>query len=315
VATLLGLFACDAPSDQQHRTAAAASEAAPSTSAAALASAPTASATAGGDGHKPPPRGASDPRLRFQRGDRVVAQLSRSAMQKATGSVTFRRFDPYYQRDKGFRALPCKALLEHAYAPEKLKLAEQHFVLVASDGYTVPLEGKRLLDPGCHVAIADLDAPEWEPIGPRRAHPGPFYLVWSGKGQADIEQYPRPWQLETVRIARFADSFPHVAPKGEPAGSPALRGFELFREQCIRCHAINQEGGKVGPDLNVPQSIVEYRPEEQIRAYIKNPRQFRYGNMPDNPHLDADDLDALIAYLTTMSRQKHDPQAKKGATP
>ena len=37
---------------------------------------------------------------------------------------------------------------------------------------------------------------------------------------------------------------------------------------------------------NVPQSIVEYRPEAQIRAYIRNPLTFRYGAMPPHPHLD-----------------------------
>jgi len=46
---------------------------------------------------------------------------------------------------------------------------------------------------------------------------------------------------------------------------------------------MNREGGRVGPELNVPQSIVEYRPEAQIKAYIRNPLQFRYGHMPPQP--------------------------------
>ena len=36
---------------------------------------------------------------------------------------------------------------------------------------------------------------------------------------------------------------------------------------------VNQEGG-TGPELNVPKSIVEYRPEAQIKAYIKDPALF-----------------------------------------
>jgi cytochrome c1 len=67
----------------------------------------------------------------------------------------------------------------------------------------------------------------------------------------------------------------------------------------------------VGPELNVPQSIVAYRPEEQIRAYIKNPLTFRYGAMPANPDLREADLDALIAYLRAMSAEPHDPASNK----
>jgi cytochrome c1 len=45
-----------------------------------------------------------------------------------------------------------------------------------------------------------------------------------------------------------------------------------------------------------------------LRAYIRAPRSFRYGNMPDNPHLSDADLDALVAYFRAMSERKQDPQ-------
>ena len=70
-------------------------------------------------------------------------------------------------------------------------------------------------------------------------------------------------------------------------------------------------GGRVGPDLNVPQSVVEYRPEPQIRAYIRDPRTFRYSNMPSHPGFKEDDLDALLAYFRAMKDRKHDPEAAK----
>ena len=88
-----------------------------------------------------------------------------------------------------------------------------------------------------------------------------------------------------------------------------MRGFELFRGECIRCHAVNREGGRVGPELNVPQSIVEYRDSEFLRAYIRDPLRFRYGAMPPHPGLDDGDLDDLIAYFRAMSTRKHDPDA------
>jgi hypothetical protein len=70
---------------------------------------------------------------------------------------------------------------------------------------------------------------------------------------------------------------------------------------------VNGEGGRVGPDLNVPQSIVEYRPREQIKAYVRDPQVFRYTTMPSHLHLTDADLDALIAYFEVMRGLKHDP--------
>jgi mono/diheme cytochrome c family protein len=102
-----------------------------------------------------------------------------------------------------------------------------------------------------------------------------------------------------------------MLPKGEPSDGEAMRGYHIFRERCVRCHAINREGGNVGPELNVPQSIVAYRPEPQIRAYIRNPLTFRYGAMPANPDLSERDLDALIAYFRAMSTRPYDPQAEQ----
>ena len=73
------------------------------------------------------------------------------------------------------------------------------------------------------------------------------------------------------------------------------------------CHAINGEGGRIGPELNVPRSIVEYRPEHQIREYVRDPGSFRHTSMPAHRHLDEAALDALIAYFRAMSARKHDP--------
>ena len=115
----------------------------------------------------------------------------------------------------------------------------------------------------------------------------------------------------TLSLASIDTLYPHVAPRTAPPKSAAWAGFSIFRNDCIACHAINGEGGTIGPDLNVPQSIVEYRPAEQIKAYVRDPGTFRYTSMPSHPHLSNADLDNLIAYFTVMKTLKHDP----GRTP
>lgn len=222
--------------------------------------------------------------------------------------------DPYYQRRKSFLACPLGEVLRFGFGQPLDALAKDSFVLRARDGYAKPASGAHLVEPGGYLAFGDAEqgsatSPGWEPIDRKQADPGPFYIVWSGPEQADPTRYPWPYQLSSIEIASLDALYPHVVPTGAAADSPAYAGYAIFRDQCIACHAINREGGTVGPELNVPQSIVEYRPADQIKAYIRNPATFRYTSMP--PHLDLTDaqLDQLIAYFTAMKALKHDTAA------
>jgi hypothetical protein len=86
-------------------------------------------------------------------------------------------------------------------------------------------------------------------------------------------------------------------PRGRRRGSPGLGASP-----------INRASSATHVPGSVPLSIVEYRPEEQIRQYIVNPLRFRYGTMPAHPDLTKADLDGLIAYFQLMKTQKHDPK-------
>lgn len=255
--------------------------------------------------------GDDNARIEFRVEGRVVRSLTLRALRASIQPEVFTNCDGYYERDKRFRTLPIERVLALGFQGENLgPLDARQFVLRATDGYTVPLQGARLLEGGAFVAFADDEHPDrWEPIGPRRSDPAPFYLVWKQRSQCNLETHPRPWQLAVIEVTRFEAAFPHTVPTGEPEESAARRGFATFARECVRCHAINREGGRVGPDLNVPRSIVEYRPTEQIRAYIRNPLSFRYGAMPPHPHLSDGDLDDLVAYFTAMRDRKYDPDA------
>lgn len=249
--------------------------------------------------------------LTFVSGGKSVRDVTLGEMLRELPAETFTVYDPYYSREKTFRAVPISALIHKGFSGVELPLPQQEYVLRAKDGYTVPMRGSKLFEAGGYIAFADVDVPAWEPIGPQRANPGPFYLVWRDKGQESLETHPRPWQLASIEIARFEDVFPHTYPKGQAEGSAALRGFAIFKEHCVHCHSINREGGRVGPDLNVPKSIVEYRPLDQIKAYIRDPSSFRYGNMPAHPFLQDNDLTDITTYLSQMKDLKHDKTQEK----
>jgi mono/diheme cytochrome c family protein len=251
---------------------------------------------------------AEGPSLRFVRAGHEARVVSATALRAACEELTVAVADPYYEKPKRFLAWPLRCVLEQGFGA-LTDLATQELLLRALDGYTRATEGSVLLEPGGYVAFADAERPAggFDPIDYRQADPAPFYVIWKGAGERDVVRYPWPYQLAELEVVRVEDRFPRAVPPGAEPGSPARRGFEVFRRSCLSCHAINGEGGRVGPELNVPQSIVEYRPEAQIRAFVRDPRTFRKTQMPANPQLSEADLDALLAYFRHMSAYKVEP--------
>jgi len=260
------------------------------------------------------PARADEAPLRFERDGKLVKSLTRAQLSAACGARRVTLDDPYYQRRKTFLALPLACVIEQGFGAPIATQTAENFFLRALDGYVKPASGARLAEPGGWLAFADVefthgDTPGWEPIDRRQVDPGPYYLVWSGAGQGDAHRYPWPYQLAAIEIAPFEARYPHTLPSGLPKDAPAWTGFAVFRAECVACHAINGEGGTIGPELNLPLSIVEYRDADQLKRFIRNPASFRYTSMPANPHLTPAQLDGLIAYFEAMRERKHAPGA------
>ena len=193
-------------------------------------------------------------------------------------------------------------------------------LLRALDGYTRPASGQDLLEPGAYLAFGEprlmqgkTSSPVFSKIDRRGVDPGPFYLVWIGVDQSDPHLHPWPYQLATIEVAPFSEAFPHTVPTDLDPDDMGWVGYALFQRSCASCHAINGEGGKDGPDLNNPHSIVEYRALPQIRAYIRDPQKTRYTSMPAHPDFSEADLDTLVAYFRAMSQRKYDPKSLGGS--
>lgn len=223
--------------------------------------------------------------------------------------------DPYYEKTKTFRAVPLLPLLMEVYEMSGAELARQDFMLEAIDGYAAPIPGARLTEPGAYLAYQDVEfSPAWEPVGPAQSDPAPLYMIWIHEHQQDVATHPRPWQLRRVTMVSKESSRGMTAPLGLAEGHQAWAGYELFQQRCVQCHAVNRSGGRVGPELNVPMNITEYREREQTLRFIRNAQAFRYSQMPAFEDLSEAQLGTLWSYLEAMRDRKKDPTSQ-GAEP
>ena len=259
--------------------------------------------------------------LSFARDGREIGQTDLDTLRRHCAVERVRIEDPYYGHPKEFLACPLAALLAEGFGESTDVLATREFFLHALDGYVKPASGAQLVSQGGYLAFADAELtdaseqpfqPLWEPIDRRQVDPGPFYMVWQGVSPDEAENWPWPYQLARIEISSVERQYPRTVPTGQPADSPAVEGYALFSRLCISCHAMNGQGGRVGPDLNVPRSIVEYRPKAQIVAFIRNPESFRYSSMPAHLHLSAAELESIVAYFEVMKGQKFDPGSGRG---
>lgn len=245
---------------------------------------------------------ADDPSLSFEVSGKTVATFTLSQMLSRLPRHRVEYADPYYQKVKRLQAFALHDVLSLGFGDEWRSERFTEFLFRALDGYrSLSTRAQVSLDGG-YIAFGDDERDDgWEPIGDRQVDPGPFYLFWTKPGQTTANEFPWPYQLVAIELLRFEDRYPRVYPTGAGEGSPALRGYETFKARCFRCHAMNRQGGKVGPDLNAPQSIVVYRSQHMIREFIRNPSKYRYTHMPDHEDLDDDALDELLAYFLHMS--------------
>ncbi len=260
----------------------------------------------------------AEPQIEFAFSGKTSRASTLSELRRACPEREVDVDDPYHGRRMSYFALSMRCVVDFGFREEggAERIRGERLLLTALDGYTRPVSGADVLASGGALAygeVALMSGPDSEPrfslIDRRQVNPAPFYLIWSEPGQSDPHTYPWPYQLAKIEVASFEVTFPRTVPTDLPEDDLGWLGYAHFQRACASCHSMNGQGGKIGPDLNVPMSIVEYRPIEQIRNYIRDPEATRYTNMPAHPELSDADLDALIAYFQAMRNRKQDPRA------
>lgn len=246
-----------------------------------------------------------NPTLKFLVSGKVVNEINLSELKEKLKSHEINFLDPEYEKEKSYKAFLLRDVLQLGFGDELTSPDYSNVTFGALDGYLSVSNISKFQESGGYIVYEDLHYKNWEPVSMRKVNPGPFYLVWTGKGQTTAEGYPWPWQLASIDLVKFDAQYSKVVPKGASKDSSAYKGYQVFKARCVRCHAMNQQGGKVGPDLNAPQSIVSYRSENMVKEFIKNPSKYRYTHMPDHTELSDQDLDNLISYFNYMNENRN----------
>ncbi|HSE41571.1 MAG TPA: c-type cytochrome [Acidobacteriota bacterium] len=87
-------------------------------------------------------------------------------------------------------------------------------------------------------------------------------------------------------------------------------GQAVFQGECVKCHMLNGNGGKKGPDLT---TIFEKHDERYIRDYTVDPRSIKPDSTMPPAELSEKELSILIQYLKQNAR-KHASINPNGST-
>jgi cytochrome c2 len=249
-------------------------------------------------------------RIAFARHGEPVATRDLAWLRGAVPVRTIRVHDPYEAREVEFQAFAFDAVLDAAYGDGWRE--EEELLFRCRDGYEPTVPVARILDHPARLAFARADR---DAFTLRKRESGvlqqialdPFYLVWENLDDEALRadgDYGWPYQVVGVELIRARDHFPKMVPPASASAS-AQAGFTAFRAQCSRCHAVNGEGGTVGPELNGPVPFVRLRDRDWLRRWIDDPAAvLPTARMPRvNPALPGREamIDDVISYLEAMA--------------
>lgn len=255
--------------------------------------------------------------LRF---DGKVVPLSLAELKQALPVKLVQIEDPVYHKTKRYQAFELAALLNRYQI--SLDATRHELVMTALDGYAPPVPISAVSRFPAYLAFAEEGKADFQfesvTLGKSTASPAPFYLIWQVDAK-QAEQLPWPFQLVTIEKVDLAQQYAAMFPKTPSSTRSAAavqRGFQLFRQQCVRCHSINLQGGVVGPELNAPKNVTEYWSDQHLRGLIRDASSYRYrSKMPAFPELSPQDIDDILQYLRQMATQKIKKPASVTAQP
>ncbi|MBM7073310.1 cytochrome c [Shewanella sp. 202IG2-18] len=233
-------------------------------------------------------------------------------IQKHVPAYEVTLFNPAYKKTITYRAFKFAEVAKLG----KIDIhSSSQISFIARDGYEAVMSKnilKRFPEPW--LAFEELNTKNGEVFslvaeGKEITDPAPFYLMWQ---QPDsYEAFPWPFAISQISVNTKYDQYFALKPKHKLTAQ-VERGYFIFKTRCMACHSINLIGGTIGPELNIPKNITEYRSMSFLKAWIKDPSSFRARNRMTNfGKVTEKEIDDVLAYIQYMKNFKNLKEIKK----
>jgi len=243
----------------------------------------------------------------FKLGGKEIKSIQISDLMKQATSIKV--FEHLNDSEETYQAVPFRELIESIYGPEWREAGDE-LLFTCTDGYqpSIPLEifksNKSFLALGKAGGQFQITKPDDNKI----VTLGPSYLIWENLKNLEIREKAGsiwPYQVVAVDLIKFRDKFGKMSPPAD--ASPSVRdGFLIFREKCMSCHKMNDEGAPNGLELNRPVPKIHFYNPKWFSKWIMEPKSLRpETTMPGLISTDpkaAKHIKPLIKYLETMAR-------------
>lgn len=211
----------------------------------------------------------------------VFLFLTYDSFQRIPGQTKEENLDEHVIRGKDLwdksNCMGCHTLLGEGgyYAPELTKVYERRgpqfiFAMIKNPAAMYPGERKMQQYNFSDDEINDLVA----------------FFKWIGG--MDLNGFPPQPQLLRVAVPGGGDSV--AVTQTQP---------KIFNQMCIACHAINGQGGAVGPALD---TVGDRKNMDQLVEWISDPPKVKPGTLMPKLPLSNADVKELAAYLSQLKQ-------------
>jgi mono/diheme cytochrome c family protein len=210
-------------------------------------------------------------------------------------------YDPEFKSSKKFEGLSSYSFFNKYIIDNQIDTSLFKVVFICIDGYRATATMQQILDLDAILVNKDLEADKSRWKTEDEAKFSPFYFTWT-KYQKSLSR-PYPYAITSFQFVEKESQY--LAAKPLSTNKDVVAGFKIFEQKCIKCHAINGEGGILGPELNYPVNITEYWRSDYLKAFIRNPQSVRHqSKMPMLTELSSININQIVDYLFFMKGQK-----------
>lgn len=194
-----------------------------------------------------------------------------------------------------------------------LNAGKQLIAATASDGYEAhyTAEYRAAHHPFLVLRIDGREPANW-PRGPEGENYGPYLISHASFTSASHvlaqkEEAQIPWGVSGLRFLDQDAVLKELRPPGALPASPAMQGYRIVLQNCLRCHREGDVGGTKSPFGWPQMALIAQGNPTAFGKYVVRPNSVNpEATMPPNPEYDAATITALTAYFRSFA-----PEEKK----